>query len=48
MQIDSAPEVEDLAVHLDLGFIQMQFVAGLGSVATDDVGEQETEPLLPS
>ena len=47
MLIDGTPEMEDFALHLDHSLLEMRLVAGFGSIATDDVGEQWPKPLLP-
>ena len=47
MLVDRPPDIKDVAPHLDDGLIQKPRIAGFGTVATNDVGEQRTEPLLP-
>ena len=39
MLIDSAPRIEDLALHLDHDLVQEPFLAELGPIAPDDVSE---------
>ena len=47
MLIHGAPEIENLAVDLDHGFIKVPLVTRLGSVAADRVGKERAELPFP-